>query len=87
MRRLKKGKIMGIIINGVYYKDQSPETVHQSVTLKEIHKDGVVSSMAKAHAHNLIQPHNQDGTPNQDFIDYHPESAKAHGFIKEDKEN
>ena len=77
---------MGIIIDGKYYPDKTAGTPAPSnSTIKAIHLDGAITRQAKAHAHNLIQPNNQDGSPNQDFIDYFPEDAKAHGFIKEEK--
>ena len=77
---------MGIIIDGKYYPDSTAGTpTKSSSTIKAIHEDGAITRQAKAHAHNLIQPNNPDGTPNQAFIDYLPEDAKAHGFIKEEK--
>lgn len=77
---------MGVIIDGKYYPDKTAGVpAPTNSTIKAIHQDGVITRQAKAHAHNLIQPNNQDGTPNQDFINYYPEDAKAHGFIKEEK--
>ena len=53
--------------------------------ISTISQDNQLTNEAIAHAHELIQPHNPDGSPNQDFIDYYPESAKDYGFIpKED---
>ena len=54
-------------------------------TISTISQDNRLTNEAMAHAHELIQPHNPDGSPNQDFIDYYPESAKNYDFIpKED---
>ena len=56
-----------------------------NTTISTISQDNRLTNEAIAHAHELIQPHNPDGSPNQDFIDYYPESAKDYGFIpKED---
>jgi hypothetical protein len=56
-----------------------------NTTISTISQDNQLTNEAIAHAHELIQPHNPDGSPNQDFIDYYPESAKDYGFIpKED---
>ena len=56
-----------------------------NTTISTISQDNQLTNEAITHAHELIQPHNPDGSPNQDFIDYYPESAKDYGFIsKED---
>ncbi len=56
-----------------------------NTTISTISQDNQLTNEAMTHAHELIQPHNPDGSPNQDFIDYYPESAKNYGFIpKED---
>lgn len=60
--------------------DSSSNTI-----ISTISQDNRLTNEAIAHAHELIQPHNPDGSPNQDFINYYPESAKDYGFIpKED---
>ena len=75
---------MGIILNGKYYPDKSAKDItHSNSNISDLHTEHKLSAQAKAHAHNLIQPNNPDGSPNQDFIDYYPEDAKAHGFIKD----
>ena len=56
-----------------------------NTTISTIGQDNQLTNEAIAHAHELIQPHNSDGSPNQDFIDYYPESAKNYGFVP--KEN
>lgn len=63
------------------------QSIHNSsnTTISTISQDNQLTNEAIAHAHELVQPHNPDGSPNQDFIDYYPESAKDYGFIpKED---
>ena len=67
-------------------RDEKQSTSNQSnTTISTISQDNRLTNEAIAHAHELIQPHNPDGSPNQDFIDYYPESAKDYGFIpKED---
>jgi len=78
---------MGTIINGKFYPDVTPEQQEKNTTVNNIATEGDFSRQVEEHAHDLIQPHNPDGTPNQDFIDYYPEDAKNYGFIpQEDKE-
>lgn len=77
---------MGVLINGVYFPDKKPPKKKSSTTVDAIYEEGKISRMAKEHAHDLIQPNNPDGTPNQDFIDYYPEDAKRHGLIEEEHE-
>lgn len=76
---------MGIIINGVYHSDKSPEDIEVSKTIRDLYQDNKITREAKSEAHNLIQPNNRDGTPNPDFINYYPDSSKDHGFIKEEE--
>lgn len=65
--------------------DKQPISNSSNTTISTISQDNRLTNEAIAHAHELIQPHNPDGSPNQDFIDYYPESAKDYGFIpKED---
>ena len=77
---------MGIIRNGVYYPDQAAAKMERSSTLEGIHHQNNLERQYEAHAHNLIQPNNPDGSVNEDFIDYYPEDAKNHGFIPESEE-
>lgn len=77
---------MGVIIDGKYYPDKKHVPAQVSTTLKDAHEQGVLRKEYQNHAHNLIQPHNQDGTPNDDFVDYFPEDAKEYGFIPESEE-
>ena len=78
---------MGVIIDGVYYPDKTPpEQQEPSTTLAGIHEQGKFERIYEKHAHELIQPNNPDGTPNKDFIDYYPEDARNHGFIKPESE-
>lgn len=76
---------MGVIINGVYYPGEEPRKEVTGSTVSNMHKNHKLRTMAENHAHNLIQPRNQDGTPNQDFIDHFPEDAKNYGFIKDEE--
>lgn len=65
--------------------DKQPTSNSSNTTISTISQDNRLTNEAIAHSHELIQPHNPDGSPNQDFIDYYPESAKDYGFIpKED---
>ena len=72
--------------NRLIERDDKQSTSNSSNTIiSTISQDNRLTNEAIAHAHELIQPHNPDGSPNQDFIDYYPESAKDYGFIpKED---
>lgn len=72
--------------NRLIERDDKQSTANSSnTTISTISQDNRLTNEAIAHAHELIQPHNPDGSPNQDFIDYYPESAKDYGFIpKED---
>lgn len=72
--------------NRLIARDEKQSISNSSnTTISTISQDNQLTNEAIAHAHELIQPHNPDGSPNQDFIDYYPESAKDYGFIpKED---
>lgn len=72
--------------NRLIERDDKQSTTNSSnTTISTISQDNQLTNEAIAHAHELIQPHNPDGSPNKDFIDYYPESAKDYGFIpKED---
>lgn len=74
---------MGTIRNGKYYPDDHVKPVQAIPTVASIADEGALRGMAQEHAHELIQPHQADGTPNQDFVDYFPEAAKDYGFIKD----
>ena len=72
--------------NRLIERDNKQSISNSSNTIiSTISQENKLTNEAMAHAHELIQPHNPDGSPNQDFIDYYPESAKDYGFIpKED---
>lgn len=72
--------------NRLIERDDNGQPASSSNTIiSTISQDNQLTNEAIAHAHELIQPHNPDGSPNQDFIDYYPDSAKDYGFIpKED---
>ena len=64
--------------------NQQPDS-SSNTTISTISQDSRLTNETIPHAYELIQPHNPNGSPNQDFIDYYPESAKDYGFIpKED---
>ena len=68
--------------NRLIERDDKQSTSNSSnTTISTISQDNQLTNEAIAHAHELIQPHNSDGSPNQDFINYYPESAKDYGFI------
>ena len=72
--------------NRLIARDEKQSISGSSNTIiSTISQDRQLTNEAVTHAHELIQPHNPDGSPSQDFIDYYPESAKNYGFIpKED---
>lgn len=73
-----------MIIDGVYYQENPGNSnIVGSNIVQSIAADGRLEREYQNHAHDLIQPHNPDGTPNEDFIEYYPDIAKQYGFIKE----
>lgn len=77
---------MGIIRNGKYYADETAAPEQRNTTIDGIAQQNRLEREYEKHAHDLIQPHNPDGTPNKDFIDYYPEDAKNHGMIPESEQ-
>lgn len=77
---------MGVIRNGKFYADEAAAPQQRSTTLDNITQGGRLDREYENHAHDLIQPHNPDGTVNQAFIDYYPEDAKNHGMIPESEQ-
>lgn len=77
---------MGVIRNGKFYADEAAAPQQRSTTLDGIAQGGRIDREYENHAHDLIQPHNPDGTPNEAFIDYYPEDAKNHGMIPESEQ-
>lgn len=72
------------MLGEIVYRNEQPSDCSNN-TIREISQDNDLTNEAITHAHELIQPHNSDGSPNPDFIAYYPESAKDYGFIpKED---
>ena len=67
--------------------DNQQPTSSSNTTISTISQDNRLTNEAMSHAHELIQPHNPDGSPNQDFIDYYPDDAKRYGFIKDDEKD
>lgn len=73
------------IINGkVYYDGDRPDITTIDDSVANINTDNVIRRDIDKHRHELIQPWNPDGTPNEDFIAYYPDEAKDYGMIKED---
>ncbi len=77
---------MGVIRDGKYYPDESAAAEARSTTIDGIAQSNRLDREYENHAAELIQPHNPDGTPNQDFIDYYPEDAQNHGMIPESEQ-
>lgn len=77
---------MGVIRNGKFYPDEAAAKQQRNTTLDNIAETNRLDREYENHAHDLIQPNNPDGTPNQDFIDYYPEDAKNHGMIPESEQ-
>lgn len=77
---------MGIIRDGIYYPDEVDDHAPTSNVTNSIATAGAYERMYDDHAHELIQPHNPDGTPNEDFVEYYPDVAKTYGFINEEGE-
>lgn len=76
------------IINGKVYEGANrPKDKPHDATVADIEQSGRLERAYRNHAHDLIQPYNPDGTPNQDFINYYPQDAVRYGFIKEDNSN
>lgn len=70
--------------NRLIERDDKQQPSQLDTTISTISQDNKLTNEAIAHAHELIQPHNPDGSPNKDFIDYYPESAKDYGFIQKE---
>lgn len=77
---------MGVIRDGKYHPDENVQQPVGDHVVQSIASEGNISRQYEEHAHDLIQPYNPDGTPNEDFIDYYPDDAKRYGFIKEESE-
>lgn len=73
--------------NRLIERDDNQQPDSSNTTISTISQDNRLTNEAIAHAHELIQPHNPDGSPNQDFIDYYPDDAKRYGFIKDDEKD
>lgn len=72
------------IINGkVYYDGSRPDVTVVDDNIRDINADSKLERDLRKHAHELIQPWNPDGTPNEDFIAYYPDEAKEYGMIEE----
>lgn len=73
---------MGVIIDGIYYREAPKETSQRvSSTVTGIADTNSKDRQREEFAADLIQSHNPDGTVNEDFIEYYPEEAKQRGLI------
>ena len=77
---------MGVIINGVYYREGEQPKQEVSTTVNAINEQGKLEQIYRDHAHELIQPNNPDGSINKDFADYYPEDAINHGHVPESEQ-
>lgn len=73
---------MGVIIDGIYYREAPKETTQRvSSTVTGIADTNSKDRQREEFAADLIQSHNPDGSVNEDFIEYYPEEAKQRGLI------
>lgn len=73
---------MGVIIDGIYYREAPKETSQRvSSTVTGIADTNNKDRQREEFAVDLIQSHNPDGSVNEDFIEYYPEEAKQRGLI------
>lgn len=73
---------MGVIIDGIYYREAPKETSQRvSSTVTGIADTNSKDRQREEFAADLIQSHNPDGSVNEDFIEYYPEEAKQRGLI------
>lgn len=73
---------MGVIIDGIYYREAPKETTQRvSSTVTGIADTNNKDRQREEFAADLIQSHNPDGSVNEDFIEYYPEEAKQRGLI------
>ncbi len=73
------GKVIGYYANGRYRKGDKPQRSMRQSTYKEFRHD----EQRRAHAAELVQPFNKDGTPNQEFRNLYPEESKQ--YFKEER--
>lgn len=73
---------MGVIIDGIYYRDTPKDEAQRvSSTVTGIADTNSKDRQREEFAADLIQSYNPDGTVNDDFIEYYPEEAKKRGLI------
>lgn len=74
---------MGVVINGVYYRN---EDIARPVDGENItHKQWSHSEQRKTHAKDIVQPFDSNGKPNPAFIEAWPEESKQRGFLPSDE--
>lgn len=76
---------MSYVIDGVYYKGDPPldkmRSRQQSTWKQHDH-----NRQRSDYAMEIIQPHNRDGTPNEDFTAVYPEESKEYGYLPSDND-
>lgn len=77
-------KSTGYIVGGIYYK-KPPRVQELKEGTQSTYKHWDHDRQRENHRKDLVQPHNRDGTVNQEFVTLYPEESKAYGFIP-DKE-
>jgi hypothetical protein len=71
---------VGILINGKYYKDPSQAPKQDRAVVGGQLQAYNIASQATKHDMDLIQPWNNDGTPNPEFKKYYPKEAIEYGM-------
>lgn len=70
----------GYILNGVYVA-QEADTGKLRTSDNSTYKASDHDRQRKDFAREIIQPHNPDGTPNEDFINAYPTESQEYGFV------
>lgn len=75
--------LMGYIKDGGYVSASKGDSFHIKSDSPQF-KAGDHDRQRKEFAREILQPYNQDGTANEDFINAYPDVAKEKGMIGED---
>jgi hypothetical protein len=76
---------MGYILDGVYHKEVAPIEKLQS-RQQSTFKQHDQNRQRKDFAREILQPHDKNGKPNEDFIAAYNEESKEYGFLPTDKD-
>lgn len=79
---------MGMLIDGIWYKDEAAAKKHLASRSAPIARQARVFEMsqeAQKFDRELIQPYTADGKPNPEFIKHYPKESIEYGFIEERK--